>query len=129
MDCANQFFTRINLIEVHIYGISDIVEIIVADAQKPRNSRLLIYFQKARNVTIIREMSTKEFGELLDRTDRNIRKKRMRLLKRIREELYEGLKDRKNLSLREKQFLERYEKSALTESEDAEEEEEKRCVG
>ena len=79
--------------------------------------------------TIIREMSTKEFGELLDQTDRNIRKKRMRLLKRIREELYEGLKDRKNLSLREKQFLERYEKSALTESEDAEEEEEKRCAG
>ena len=79
--------------------------------------------------TIIREMSTKEFGELLDQTDRNIRKKRMRLLKRIREELYEGLKDRKNLSLREKQFLERYEKSALTECEDAEEEEEKRCAG
>lgn len=79
--------------------------------------------------TIIREMSTKEFGELLDQTDRNIRKKRMRLLKRIREELYEGLKDRNNLSLREKQFLERYEKSALTESEDAEEEEEKRCAG
>ena len=77
----------------------------------------------------IREMSTKEFGELLDQTDRNIRKKRMRLLKRIREELYEGLKDRKNLSLREKQFLERYEKSALTESEDAEDEEEKRCAG
>lgn len=79
--------------------------------------------------TIIREMSTKEFGELLDQTDRNIRKKRMRLLKRIREELYEGLKDRNNLSIREKQFLERYEKSALTESEDAEEEEEKRCAG
>ena len=53
----------------------------------------------------------------------------MRLLNRVREELYEGLKDRKNLSLREKQFLERYEKSALTEGEDAEEEEEKRCVG
>ena len=79
--------------------------------------------------TIIREMSTKEFGELLDQTDRNIRKKRMRLLKRIREELYEGLKDRKNLSFREKQFIERYEKSALTESEDAEEEEEKRRAG
>lgn len=79
--------------------------------------------------TIIREMSTKEFGELLDQTDRNIRKKRMRLLKRIREELYEGLKDRKNLSIQEKRFIERYEKSALTESEDAEEEEEKRCAG
>ena len=50
-------------------------------------------------------------------------------MKRIREELYEGLKDRMNLSLREKQFLERYEKSALTESEDAEEEVEKRCAG
>ena len=79
--------------------------------------------------TIIQEMSTKEFGELLDQTDRNIRKKRMRLLKRIRDELYEGLKDKKNLSFREKQFLERYEKSALTESEDAEEKEEKRCAG
>ena len=51
------------------------------------------------------------------------------LLNRIREELYEGLKDRKNLSLREKQFLERYEKSVLTESEDANDEEEKRCAG
>ena len=79
--------------------------------------------------TIIREMSIKEFGELLDQTDRNIRKKRMRLLKRFRDELYEGLKAKKDLSLREKLFLERYEKSALTESEDAEEEEEKRCAG
>ena len=79
--------------------------------------------------TVIREMSTKEFGELLDQTDRNIRKKRMRLLKRIRDELYEELKERKNLSFREKQFLERYKNSALTESEDAEEEEEKRCAG
>ena len=79
--------------------------------------------------TVIREMSTKEFGELLDQTDRNIRKKRMRLLKRIRDELYEELKERKNLSFREKQFLERYKNSALTESEDAEAEEEKRCAG
>ena len=79
--------------------------------------------------TIIREMSTKEFGELLDQTDRNIRKKRMRLLKRIREELYEGLKDRKNLSFREKQFIERYENNALTENEGAEDETEKRCAG
>ena len=79
--------------------------------------------------TIIREMSTKDFGELLDQSDRNIRKKRMRLLNRIREQLYEGLKDRKNLSLREKQFLERYEKSALAENEDAEAAEEERCAG
>jgi len=79
--------------------------------------------------TIIREMSTKDFGELLDQSDRNIRKKRMRLLNRIREQLYEGLKDRKNLSLREKQFLERYEKSALAENEDAEADEEERCAG
>ena len=79
--------------------------------------------------TIIREMSTKEFGELLDQTDRNIRKKRMRLLNRIREELYEGLKDRKNLSLREKQFIERYENSALAENEGAEDDNEKRCAG
>lgn len=74
-------------------------------------------------------MSTKEFGELLDQTDRNIRKKRMRLLKRIREELYEGLKDRKNLSFREKQFIARYENNALTENEGAEDETEKRCAG
>ena len=79
--------------------------------------------------TIIREMSTKEFGELLDQTDRNIRKKRMRLLNRIREELYEGLKDRKNLSFREKQFIERYENSAPEEDGDAEDDEEKRCAG
>lgn len=75
--------------------------------------------------TIIQEMSTKEFGELLDQTDRNIRKKRMRLLNRIREELYEKLKDKSNLSYREKQFLKRYKNNALTESEDAEE----RCAG
>jgi len=43
--------------------------------------------------------------------------------------LYEELKDRKDLSLREKQFPERYENSALTESEDAEEEEEKSRAG
>ena len=80
--------------------------------------------------TIIREMSTKEFGELLDQTDRNIRKKRMRLLKRIREELYEGLKDRKNLSFRKKQFIERYENSASEEDGDAEDDEdEKRYAG
>ena len=79
--------------------------------------------------TIIRELSTKEFGELLDQTDRNIRKKRMRLLKRIREELYEGLKDRKNLSFREKQFIARYENNALTENEGAEDDMEKRCAG
>ena len=42
---------------------------------------------------------------------------------------YEGLKDRKNLSVREKQFIERYEKSALIENEDAEDDEEKRCAG
>ena len=79
--------------------------------------------------TIIREMSTKEFGELLDQTDRNIRKKRMRLLNRIREELYEGLKDRKNLSFREKQFLERFKNNALAKNEDAEDDAEKRCAG
>ena len=79
--------------------------------------------------TIIREMSTKEVGELLNQTDRNIRKKRMRLLNRIREELYERLKDRKNLSFREKQFIERYENNALTENEGTEDEIEKRCAG
>lgn len=75
--------------------------------------------------TIIREMSTKEFGELVDQSDRNIRKKRMRLLNRIRKELYKQLQGKSDLSLREKQFLERYKNNALTESED----EEERCAG
>ena len=87
---------------------------------------LKIEYKDVLFLTVIREMSTKEFGELLNQTDRNIRKKRMRLLNRIRKELYERLKDRKNLSLRKKQFLKNYEKSALTENEDAEE---TRCAG
>ena len=87
---------------------------------------LKIEYKDVLFFTVIREMSTKEFGELLNQTDRNIRKKRMRLLNRIRKELYERLKDRKNLSLREKQFLKNYEKSALAENEDADE---TRCAG
>ena len=87
---------------------------------------LKIEYKDVLFFTIIREMSTKEFGDLLGQTDRNIRKKRMRLLNRIRNELYERLKDGKNLSLREKRFLENYEKSALAGNEDAEE---TRCVG
>lgn len=90
---------------------------------------LKIEYKDVLFFTIIREMSTKEFGDLLGQTDRNIRKKRMRLLNRIRKELYKRLKDRKNLSLREKQFLERYKNNALAESEDAEDNAEKRCAG
>jgi len=39
------------------------------------------------------------------------------------------MKDRKNLSFREKQFIERYENSAPEEDGDAEDDEEKRCAG
>lgn len=75
--------------------------------------------------TIIREMSTREFGELLDQSDRNVRKKRMRLINRIRRELYDSLKNKSNLSLREKRFLEAYQTNTLAEYDEAE----ARCAG
>ena len=58
---------------------------------------------------IVREWSTAVFAEITQQSDRNVRKKRTRLIGRIRDELYAQLKDRGNLSLREKEFLAEYE--------------------
>ncbi len=66
--------------------------------------------------------STAQLAETISQSDRNVRKKRMRLMIRLREELFEKLYGRNNLSQRELQFLADYEKAALRKSESGEKE-------
>ena len=58
---------------------------------------------------VIREYSTAHLAEILDQTDRNIRKKQHRLLERLRRKLYEHLEKREKrgswLTKREQDFL------------------------
>ena len=58
---------------------------------------------------VIREYSTAHLAEILDQTDRNIRKKQHRLLERLRRKLYEHLDKRERrgswLTKREQDFL------------------------
>lgn len=58
---------------------------------------------------VIREYSTAHLAEILDQTDRNIRKKQHRLLERLRRKLYEHLEKRERrgswLTKREQDFL------------------------
>ncbi len=63
-----------------------------------------------------------QLAETISQSDRNVRKKKMRLVNRLRDDLYEGLSDKKNLSRRELQFLGEYEKAALSNSESGEKE-------
>lgn len=88
--------------------------------------KLKLEYKDVLFFTVIQGMSTKEFGDLLGQTDRNIRKKRMRLIERIRNDLYKQLQGRSNLSLREREFIAEYE-ATHKQAEDAEAEKE-RCA-
>jgi len=74
---------------------------------------------------VVQGQSTTQLAETIRQSDRNIRKKKMRLLNRLREDLYEELHGKKDPSRREMAFLAEYEKTALGEAESGEKE---RCV-
>ena len=66
---------------------------------------------------VLRRYSSAEVGAVLNQTDRNIRKKWARLMKRIQKKLFEHLTDREKAKLpltqRETAFLAQYRESAL----------------
>ena len=70
----------------------------------------------------IRRYSSAELGAMLGQTDRNIRKKWARLIKRLQKKLFDYLAERANrgrlLTLREETFLERYGTSVLDDDRD-----------
>ena len=63
---------------------------------------------------LVRSGRTQLYAAVLNQTDRNVRKKLARLLGKIQEELYTKLTGKCSLSLREKEFLNEYEKAALS---------------
>ena len=71
---------------------------------------------------VLRRYSSLELGAVLSQTDRNIRKKWARLLKRLQKKLFEHITEKSSsgqpLMLREKIFLEKYKKSVLDDGKD-----------
>lgn len=71
---------------------------------------------------VLRRYSSLEVGAVLSQTDRNIRKKWARLLKRLQKKLFEHIAEKgskgRSLMLREKIFLEKYKKSVLDDGKD-----------
>ena len=71
---------------------------------------------------VLRRYSSAEVGAVLNQTDRNIRKKWARLLKRMQKKLLEHIAEKggkgRSLMLREKTFLEEYKKSVLDDDKD-----------
>ena len=71
---------------------------------------------------ILRRYSSLELGAVLSQTDRNIRKKWARLLKRLQKKLFEHITEQssrgRSLILWEKTFLEEYKKSVLDDGKD-----------
>ncbi len=71
---------------------------------------------------VLRRYSSAEVGAVLNQTDRNIRKKWARLLKRMQKKLLEHITGKgssgRSLTLREKIFLEEYKKSVLDDGKD-----------
>ena len=71
---------------------------------------------------VLRRYSSAELGDVLGQTDRNIRKKWARLLKRLQKKLFKYLTDRKkaklSLTQRETAFLAQYRESALDDGKD-----------
>lgn len=71
---------------------------------------------------VLRRYSSAELGAVLNQTDRNIRKKWARLLKRLQKKLFEHITEKgssgRSLMLREKIFLEKYKKSVLDDDKD-----------
>lgn len=71
---------------------------------------------------ILRRYSSVELGAVLSQSDRNIRKKWARLLKRLQKKLFEHITEKssrgRSLILREKTFLEEYKKSVLDDGKD-----------
>ena len=71
---------------------------------------------------VLRRYSSAEVGAVLSQTDRNIRKKWARLLKRLQKKLFEHIAEKgsngRSLMLREKAFLEEYKKSVLDDGKD-----------
>lgn len=70
----------------------------------------------------VRRYSSAELGAVLGQSDRNVRKKWARLIKRLQKNLYELLtmldKSEKTWTLRECRFIEEYQKSALDDGRD-----------
>ena len=71
---------------------------------------------------VLQRYSSAEVGAVLNQTDRNIRKKWARLMKRMQKKLFEYLTDREkaklSLTQRETAFLARYRESALDDGKD-----------
>jgi len=71
---------------------------------------------------VLRRYSSTALGAVLGQTDRNIRKKWARLLKRLQKKLFEHITEKgssgRSLMLREKIFLEKYKKSVLDDDKD-----------
>ena len=71
---------------------------------------------------VLRRYSSAELGVVLNQTDRNIRKKWARLLKRLQKKLFERITEKSSsgrpMMLREKTFLEEYKKSVLDDGKD-----------
>ena len=71
---------------------------------------------------VLRRYSSAELGVVLNQTDRNIRKKWARLMKRVQKKLFEYLTDRKkaklSLTQRETEFLAQYSEFALDDGKD-----------
>ncbi len=61
---------------------------------------------------VIHDFSTECLGHILEMSDRNVRKKRMRLLERLQGKLYRALQDKPHLTTRERRFVSEYEKAA-----------------
>ncbi len=94
-------------------GHTEIAELL--QALKPEYLELLFRL-------VVCGWSTAQLAATISQSDRNVRKKRVRLMNRLRGDLVKELSSRKNISQREIQFLVDYEKAALINSEDGEKE-------
>lgn len=103
--------------ELHEMAAHDIIPELLKDL-KMEYKELLFHL-------VVQGQSTTQLAEAIGQSDRNIRKKKMRLLNRLREDLYEELLGKHDLSRREMVFLAEYKKAALSEAESGEKE---RCA-
>ncbi len=82
---------------------------------KPEHQELLFHL-------VVCGWSTAQLAETISQSDRNVRKKKMRLINRLRDDLVEELSSRKNFCQRELQFLADNKNAALRNSESGEKE-------
>ena len=100
--------------EMHELLTSPILSEIVSELKDDHKE--LLYYR------VLRQYSSTELGALLGQSDRNIRKKWARLIKRMQKRLFEYLleseKNGQSLSYREKTFLDKYQNSVLDDNKD-----------